>query len=289
MNTAVLKQSVLILMSSVLMVSGGPSIADIDPAYAVIQQAMRSYGGKVNWAGKGTLVVHESQTRYEEAGTVEVKIVHYMDINAKGYRVELDRGQGKQVYGWDGDQFWAMADGKPGDEALVSEARRVITDAFYRFSLPFILDEPGVEVEYQGKESVSGVETQVVRFTYEVAPASRNWTTSEDRHEQEAGHGGDGDEQAGHGAEEGDHHAGRQVYNYYFDTDYRIVKIYFSHHGDDTYETLLLGDYKNIDGIVKEHTRKLLRPDGNSHYDVVFTSIVFRLDIGADFYKRPGS
>jgi hypothetical protein len=289
-STNVLQRQFHILLGSILIfASGAVAAAGEEQAHALINNAMQSYGGKNAWAGKGTLVVNESQTRHEESGTVVHKIVHYMDTTGKGYRLELDNGKEKRVYGWDGSRFWATLNGKHGDEALQREAKRVIGDAFYRFSLPFILDDPDAEYEHTGRDTVNGAQTEVVKITYSKSPADRFFTEHghpQQEHGNEHGGGGEHNAATQHGGG-GDHHGGHQVYNYHIDKDYRIVKVYFSHHGDDEYETLLFKDHKSIDGIIREQSRTLLNHEGQTHYEAEFSNIAFRKDIDPTLYKVP--
>jgi len=286
----------------VLALQGVAVNADEQQASEIIREAIHSYGGKENWAAQGTMVVHESQTRYLEGESpVQVTLIHYMDTNQARYRVDLDWGHSKHTYGWDGDRFWAVVDGKQGNEEMLLEARRVISDAYFRFSLPFILENvTDAEIVYEGTEQINGVDTNVVKITYQTGPSSRYWTNQRDEqtpnpgHADEMEHGSGGNhhqEQSGHGEPEhgsaaGHHHAGNEVYYFYFDGEGKVVQVYFSHHGDDSYETLLFGEHKEIDGVIREHSRKLLSPDGELFYDSKFTRIEFRQDLNEDFYAN---
>lgn len=249
---------------------------------SLIHDAIVSAGGMDSWQRKGTLVVHESQSRNEDDGIVKVNLVHYMNTMGKGYRVELAYPYNNYIYGWDGKEFWAMANGKAGDHELVREARRVISDAYFRFSLPFILDDVGQDAEYTGSDTVDGTATEVVNITYEKGPADRYFAPAAEEH----GHNST-QEEAGHGAESEGHGHGGEVYNYHFNSRDQIAKVYFSHHGDGTYETLLFEDFNMVDGINREHKRILLRPDGQTHYESDFTSIEFVNQINDSIYSKP--
>jgi len=207
-------------------------------------------------------------------------LVHYVGIDGNGYKVELDSEQGKQVFGWHGHHFWATQDGKPGDEALLTEARRVISDAYYRFSLPFVLAKPDLNPQYHGRDNVNGIETEVVKIAYRDGPTAGYWVEA-DTHAQ-GGHGHSAQSAGG-----GHHHAADEIYFFHFDKDYRIVKIYFSHHGDDTFETFLFDDFRMVEGVLREHSRKLIRPDGNTHYETTFSGFEFQQDVSSDFYSTP--
>lgn len=52
---------------------------------------------------------------------------------------------------WDGAAYWATLNGRPGDEGLLEEARRLAYN-IERFSLPFNLKEPKGELRYEGME-----------------------------------------------------------------------------------------------------------------------------------------
>lgn len=262
--------------------------------------------GKSAWDGMATLLVHESQARNTDTGKLQMELIHTMDTKGRGYRMEISSSKGKQIYGWDGKQFWAVVDGKPGDAAQVKEAKRLISDAFYRFSLPFVLNDRNAQMEYAGKDSVNGVETDSVKITYKGGPVDSYWNTGESRHQPDhadvkhdtkaavhADHMGEkhadtgGEVHAKNDEAAGDHHSGNQVYFYHFDKDHHIVKIYFSHHGDDSYETFLFDNFTTIDGITREQSRTLIREDGNTLYDTKFTRVEFRNDADVSVYKSP--
>jgi hypothetical protein len=290
-----------------------PAISQADAssqAQDLIRMAAEK-SGKSAWDGMSTVIVHESQSRNTDTGLLQIELEHTMDIKGRGYRMELSSSKGKQIYGWDGKQFWAIVDGKPGDADQVKEAKRLISDAFYRFSLPFILGDSGPAISYEGKDAVDGVATEVVKFTYNGGPVDSYWSKAEDsEHSEHAGHtagkheaantGHQDEVKAGHQhenaekheqqaeASSGHHgHGGSQVYFYHFDKDYRIVKIYFSHHGDDSYETFLFGDFTAVDGITREQSRKLIRENGNTLYDTRFTRIEFSKEGDESLYHSP--
>lgn len=268
-----------------------------DPAREVIARAIVAAGGAA-WENLTTLIAHESQTRNTDKGVVQLELDHTMDLKGKGYRMEITGDGSHRIYGWDGKQFWANIDGKAGDEDQVKEARRLISDAFYRFSMPFILGNHNSSREYVGEDMVDGKPTKVVKITYQGNPVDSYWKTDAMRAE-EHGHNQHDDKQAAakpdehaeHSAEagkheaHGDHHDGAQVYFFHFDEDDRIAKIYFSHHGDDSYETFLFTDYTTVNGITREQSRKLLETDGKTLYDTRFSRVEFRTDSNTELYS----
>jgi hypothetical protein len=298
------------LLAALLLVPGFSQADASSQAQDLITMAAQK-AGKSAWDGMSTLVVHESQARNTDTGLLQMELDHTMDIKGHGYRMEISSSKGKQIYGWDGKEFWAVVDGKPGDADQVKEAKRLISDAFYRFSLPFILGDSGPAISYEGKDAVDGVPTEVVKITYNGGPVDSYWSKAEDGdHAEHAGHSAGKHEEAKaehqeeakaehqnenaekhqHNAEAaGDHHGhgSSQVYFYHFDKDYHIVKIYFSHHGDDSYETFLLGDFTAVNGISREQSRKLIREDGNTLYDTRFTAIEFMKDGDESLYHSP--
>jgi len=274
-----------------------PACAQTDTssqAREIIRQSIVSAGGPV-WDGINTMTIHESQARNTDNGILQMEIVHTLDTKGRGYRMEITSKLGKQIYGWDGQQFWAVIDGRHGDEAQVKEARRLVSDAFYRFSLPFILDDEGSKLEYAGKDTVNGKATDVVKITYSGGPVDSYWKEGEQHH---GDHGGakhetsadkhaaaSGGDHGNHGG--GGHHGGSQIYFFHIDEEDRIVKIYFSHHGDDSYETFLFDEFTTINGITREQSRKLIRADGNTHYDSRFSRAEFRTDSNTEVYQSP--
>lgn len=227
----------------------------------IIQEAIESAGGARNWEQAGTLVVHEIQSRYMPKGSSEVRLVHYLDTNRKRYRVEIEGEEGKKVFAWDGESFWATLNAPKGDAGLLGEAQRAIANGCYRFGLPFNLLDPEAQIEYVGADTVDGMETEVVKVSYEQGPTSRYWQSETGGDQPDAAsHGGTApQEEANHDDGHGPsgHHSGRETYYYHFDTtNHEIKKIYFSHHGDDSFETLYLREYPKINGINREHSQE---------------------------------
>ena len=275
---------VLILSIFTIQAHGQDQVADI------INNAVSAGGGMATWENNGYLVVHETQTRYEDEGTVKVNLTHYMSTTNDGYRIELARPGINNVYGWDGNEFWATADGKQSDHDLVREATRVISNAYYRFSLPFILHSDIHDFEYAGSDMVKGEKIESVKITYSEDPAERYFSSNKEHGEHDsAGHSEhqSASTEAEHSSGSGsDHHSG-EGYNFHFDEQNQLAKVHFSHHGDGTYETLLFEDLKMVDGILREHRRKLIRPDGNIHYESTFTSIDFVNEIEETSFSKP--
>ncbi|MGK0298539.1 MAG: hypothetical protein ACI9XC_002161 [Gammaproteobacteria bacterium] len=274
-----------------------------DKASDIINRAVDSAGGNTTWQQNGNLVVYESQLRYEDEGTIKVNLIHTMSTENKGYRIELSRTGINTVYGWDGTEFWATVDGKPGNHDVINEARRVISDAYFRFSLPFILDDSEQKAEFTGNDSVNGSETDVIKITYAKSPADRYFLAPIKEHSHDAGdtkveHN---DAKAEHNNAKADHNVakaehsaasaghghGGEVYNFHFNKENQLTKVYFSHHGDGTYETILLEDFKVVDGINRGYKRTLLRPDGQTLYLSNFTSIDFVKEINDSLFSKP--
>ncbi|NNE37725.1 MAG: hypothetical protein HKN08_05415, partial [Gammaproteobacteria bacterium] len=144
-----------------------------DQVSKILNQAINYAGGADTWRNNDTLKVHEFQKRYEEEGVVIVDILHTMNTDGSGYLMESSRQGSNFTYGWDGMAFWAMVDGNPGSDDDVSEARRQISNAFFRFSLPILLERDIDELEYEGTDSLYGARTEVLKITYENGPADR--------------------------------------------------------------------------------------------------------------------
>jgi len=261
-----------------------------DPVSSVINKAINYAGGADTWYGNGTLKVQEFQKRYEEGGVVIVDLTHTMNTDGGGYRIDLSRQGRKFVYGWDGMGFWATADGKPGSEDDVSEARRVLSNSYFRFGLPFLLERDLDGLEYTGTDSYYGMKTEVLKITYDQEPADRyfsgNSDSAEDQHSSENDHnsGSEHQAEAEHGG--GNHHGGEE-YFFHFADNGELKKVYFSHHGDGTYETLIYNNIRMVSGINRDHTRVLYRPDGNIHYESFFSKIEFTNKLDAGGYVKP--
>ena len=270
----------LVMMFFLLMAVAVQGQSTDNQEVMIIKNAVDAAGGIAAWQDKGTLVVHETQMRESNGMTEAVSLVHYMDTTGEGYRLEMVRSDGDYIFGWDGHSFWAIKDGRTGDHELEREARRVISDAYFRFSLPFILMDDVEDMEYAGTDQLNGSVTQVLKVSYSQGPADRYFSThSEDRQHNT------GESHSSHGGGSGHH--GDEIYYFHFDDQDRLVKVYFSHHGDGHYETLLLSGIARVDGILREDTRRMIRHDGSILYDAEFTHIGFEAGKREDFYKQP--
>ena len=253
----------------------------VDKASNIVTSAIDSAGGSSTWQHNGNIVVRETQIRYEDEGIVEVNLTHTMSTTKKGYRIELLKLGKKFFYGWDGKEFWATVDGKPGDHDLINEAKRVVSNAYFRFSLPFILSDDEQKPEFIGSDNVNGLVTNVIKIVYEKGITNQYFSQSKKQHEAKTEQG---ENSGGHGH---GHGHGHEIYNFHFNQQHQLVKVYFSHHGDGTYETILLDDFKVVGGINREHKRTLFRPDGKIHYVSSFTNMVFVKEIDATLFSKP--
>ena len=246
----------------------------------LIQRAIEKAGGITAWKKASYMVVQEHQTRYTPEGSEEVELVHSLSTTGKRYRLEMKSNQGEKVFGWDGSTFWATLNGEKGDGELQREAQRNISNNYYRFRLPFNLQDQGSQMEYGGEEKVKGRDTVVVKVSYEEGPTVQYWQPEE----EQSGHHA---EPSGSAAEQ-HHHTGQEIYYYYFDKhNYEIVKVYFSHHGDESFETFYFSDYKTINGIRKEHHRELIGPDGEKLFTSRFSRIEFTDEIPDAIFRIP--
>lgn len=260
-----------------------------DQVESIINKAITQAGGGKTWHDNGTLIVHEFQKRFEEGGVVIVDLTHTMNTDGSGYRIELSRQGRNLVYSWDGMGFWATADGKPGSEDDVSEARRVLSNSYFRFGLPFVLERDVDGLEYTGTDSFYGMKTEVLKITYDQGPVDRYFSGHADAHGDHSS-GNDQNTNSEHQAEAehgGGHGHGGEEYFFHFSENGDLVKVYFSHHGDGTYETLLYKNIKKIGGINREHIRTLFRPDGNIHYESFFSKIEFSNSVDSRIYQKP--
>jgi hypothetical protein len=251
-----------------------------DQVAMIINNAVEAAGGEMAWLDKGTLVVHETQIRETDGVSEAVSLVHYMDTAGKGYRLEMVRSDGDYVFAWDGHGFWATKDGRSGDHELEREARRVISDAYFRFSLPFILAEDIDDMEYAGTDQLNGMVTQVLKTSYSQGPADRYFSSHSDDSEHNSG-----ESHSSH--EGGSGHHGDEIYYFHFNDQNRLVKVYFSHHGDGNFETLLLSGIASVQGILREDTRRMIRHDGSILYDAEFTYIGFDTEVQEGLYRQP--
>lgn len=259
------------VLSFLLFFVNEPARAAGETAGEVLDRVVQANGGLQAWSAAGNLVIREERTQFAKEGNVQSRLTHFYHVATGKYRIEIQDPAGTKLYGWDGKKFWAVVNGKPGDEKALAEARSAISNDRFRFSLPFELNRKGAEITYEGKEKVKGAETDKIKAVYREGPTAQ--------HQQESGL-----HSKGHG------HASSEIYYFSFaQPDLRLVEMRFSHHGDpNEFETMVLEGHKTEGGIRFPFRRELFLHDGSRLWSSTILEIRHGVPLQDTVFNAPG-
>lgn len=128
----------------------------------LVWQSIEAHGGLETWLRQGTLAFdfnyrplgHPTQVRYTRQ-RVDLR-------SARAVHEELGDGADAR-FGWDGEQAWML----PGPDAFPSSARFWALTPYYFLGMPFVLGDPGVQLELLPDAEVDGTSYRLVKVTYE--------------------------------------------------------------------------------------------------------------------------
>ncbi len=154
-------------------------------------------GGLDNWnkidEGKFT------RTRYlfdEDGKVIDIQPANYFFTKGdKDFKIVIDTKtpNGEVVIGYDGEKYWATDGGQPADPPGVARPLGMMCEsehctptcaaemAFYRFSMPFKLKDPGVIPRYTGTADLNGREMQLLEITYDPKVGRDRWVLFVDK------------------------------------------------------------------------------------------------------------
>lgn len=235
---------------------------------ALVKDAVAAAGGMENWNTIDGGVFTRVHTRYDEAGEVrseEVETFYFRKNGDFRLRVESRSAFGHVVIGRDDEGYWATKDGQPispvivagnlgmmchGDECTPDCAA---TMAFYRFSLPFKLTDPGVIPAYAGQAELNGVPVALLEATFEPGVGSDRWV-------------------------------------FYLDAESKLIRKiehYPSADGDAAPEEIYWSDHKAEHGITFSHRQSYYRSNGTKLEEYVITDADFATPVPDELFVRP--
>lgn len=163
----------------------------------LVNDIVTTAGGIDNWDKIDGGVFTRTRYLYDENGTlIDTRpTVYYFSKGDDGFKIVLDTETpgGKVVIGYDGDEFWATEGGEPANPPDVARPLGMMCAsdrcsptcaaemAFYRFSLPFKLQDPGVVPRYAGTSQLNGRIMQLLEITYEENVGRDRWVLFADK------------------------------------------------------------------------------------------------------------
>lgn len=235
---------------------------------ALLADVVEAAGGQANWNAieEGTFTrVH---TLYDEDGTVsgtERETFYFDKEDEFRLVIESTTNEGHVVIGRDDDGYWATKDGVPGDPRRIARSLGMMCDseqcspicaaemAFYRFSMPFKLTDPGVIPEYTGEATLNGQPVSKLSITYEEGVGGDRWVLFVDQESKLI----------------------------------RKVEHYPSAESNTPPEQYYWTDYRNANGLTFSHQRAYYRSNGNKLEDYTITDVDFTSNIPDERFDRP--
>ena len=203
-------------------------------ARKLVRQMIAAAGGMERWntMRDATFVVRDVQPGPSSRTSITIRRVMVTKDPVPMVRIDVPRGRSLHSAVFDGERVWLAEDGilqehHPEEDARIrDDAKR----AYYWFSFPFLLVDPSVVVKHRGTVRVQGGEKEVVEVSF--------------RDDSVAVHA-------------------QEVHRYYVDPGTQLVikEDYFSAGGGAPTE-IVWGDYRMVDGFVKDHVRETVPSEG---------------------------
>ncbi|MGI9544560.1 MAG: DUF6503 family protein [Cyclobacteriaceae bacterium] len=227
-------------------------------------------GGKVAWDGIKQGTFTRTQQLYEENGNelkkkVETFFFQKTDHGTK-MMVNATNKDGKEIWvGQDDQGFWASENTKSVDPIAAAKDEGMMCDskfcdpmcaatmAFYRFSMPFKLNDPGVIPQSNGTATLNQAEMNILDITYKPEVGKDKWV-------------------------------------FYADQDDGLIRKMEYHNKSDNGHTraeeLYFSDHQTKDGITFAHTWTRYWSNGKVMEQYTYSNVDFSLDMAEDFFDR---
>lgn len=227
----------------------------------LVRQMIAAAGGMERWNSmrNATFVVREVHTHPTSRASITIRRVMITKDPVPMVRIVTPRGRSLQTAVFDGEQIWLAVDGILQEHGPETDAR-VRNDAkraYYWFSFPFLLVDPSVVVRHRGTVQLQSGEKEVIEVTF--------------RDDSVAVHAQD-------------------MHRYYVDPGTHLVaKEEYSHAGDRGAPTQIVwGDYRLVDGFVKDHVREMVPSPGRAAKRLEVADMELGVGVSPGSFRRPG-
>lgn len=255
----------------ILLIAGGLAwyfITKPPSGEALLAEMVEAAGGMDNWQTIQDGSFTRVHTLYNEDGAVEKTVTetYYFRKGSDWHMlIESDGELGHVQIGRDDEGYWATRDGESAPPVVVARSLGMVCEseyctpqcgaemAFYRFSLPFKLTDPGVTPRYAGMASLNGRDVDVLDVTFEPEVGSDRWV-------------------------------------FFVDPESKLIhKIqhYDSLEGDAPPEEIYWSDHRSVDGITFSHRQSYYRSNGTKLEEYVITEADFDREFADEMFIRP--
>lgn len=125
----------------------------------ILWNSIETHGGLATWYKNGPLYFHYN---YQPKGDRGPRNTYQtVDTWAARARHEMANNRDRE-YGWNGDVAWY----KPADWEPPYDVRFWALTPYYFVGMPFVLADPGVNLEHEGQDTLEGETYEVLRATF---------------------------------------------------------------------------------------------------------------------------
>lgn len=140
-------------------VTGAKSRLQKSEAGQIVWKSIEAHGGLKRWYRNGPL--HFRYDYQPESDRPDHDTVQTVDTWSARARHHVSEKPDRE-YGWDGDRAWF----RPTDWERPYDVRFWALTPYYFVGMPFVLADPGVNLEHEGTDTIEGNECEVIRATF---------------------------------------------------------------------------------------------------------------------------
>ena len=238
---------------------------------ALLDDMVRVAGGQDAWNTITDGSFRRIHTRYDDNGAVIYTddVRFYFRKGDGGFKMVIESisDLGRVLIGFDDQGYWATKDGDTVGPLAVARRLDMACEAdkctplcgaemaFYRFSMPFKLTDPGVIPRFGGHSTLNGKAMLLLDVTFEPEVGKDRWVA-------------------------------------YVDEETRLIRKiehYPSADGDAPPEEIYWSDYQTENGITFSHTRSYYRSNGSKLEEYVISDVDLSTPIPDERLVRPES
>lgn len=128
-------------------------------AGSLLWKSIEHHGGLSTWYENGPVYFHYNYQPLGDRGPRNT----YQTVDTWAARARHQMAEDKdREYGWDGEIAWK----KPADWKPPYDVRFWALTPYYFVGMPFVLADPGVDLEHEGTDTLEGESYQLVRATF---------------------------------------------------------------------------------------------------------------------------
>ncbi|MEM6336568.1 MAG: hypothetical protein AAF752_08370 [Bacteroidota bacterium] len=129
----------------------------------LLREAIDAHGGLATWYANGPIAFTYRYGRGNGSALETAQVIDTWSSRARHEVLNRPDSLGEATFGWTGQEAWAM----PNAGAVPTNARFWALTPYYFVSMPFVLADPGVNLEAAGQMSVEDRTYDLVYATFD--------------------------------------------------------------------------------------------------------------------------